>query len=211
MIIKGLNKRLLETVALFFVIFFPRNVPEFFPMEEIGYTFLWRIPALILILLLLESPPVFRPKRDILVLAAALPTLMATGYIVSLAATLTGFYPPEEIMPPGNSLGWIAVIFLSFSIGALEEAFFRVYLPERILGILAQKNGKTNRTIATAFIGAALVFSLCHVHEGPWGVTNAFLASAVLSIAYIKSASFPGIALAHGLYNIFVFLSAAHK
>ena len=207
MIIKDLNKKLLETIVLFFVIFFPRNNPEFFPLEEIGYSLLWRLPALILILLLLESSPALRPKKDILALAAALPALLLAGFLVSLAASITGFLPPE-IIKPGNISGWIAVILLSLSIGALEEAFFRVYLPERIRQSLPQKNGKTNRTIAGAFIGSTLVFSLCHVYEGPWGITNAILASAVLSIVYIKSSSFPGIALAHGLYNIFVFLIA---
>ena len=198
---------------MFFTLFFPRNAPEFLSAGEAVYSLFWRLPAVVLILLLLESPPLFRPKRDFLVLAAALPALILAGFLVSLAAAFTGFLPPEEIKPPGGIQGWAAAILLSLSIGALEEAFFRVYLPERIMGFQQAESrragGETSRSAAPAFIASAVVFAFCHAWEGPWGIANALLASFALSIAYIKSGSFYGIALAHGLYNIFVFLTVA--
>ena len=211
--IKGINRKLLETLVLFFILFFPKNAPGFLSIDEISYSFFWRLPAVVLIILLLESPILFRPKRDLIVFAAALPALFLTGFLVSLAAAVTGFLPPEKIRPPGGIQGWTAAILLSLSIGALEEAFFRVYLPERIMGLQqaesAKAGKKTSRSAAPAFIVSAFIFALCHAWEGPWGIANALLASFVLSIAYIKSGSFPGIALAHGLYNIFVFLSVS--
>jgi membrane protease YdiL (CAAX protease family) len=54
-----------------------------------------------------------------------------------------------------------------------------------------------------------LIFGLCHAYEGPWGFANALLAGAFLSLIYIKTASFHGVALSHGLYNILVYLYTA--
>ena len=153
----------------------------------------------------MEKKPAICIKRDILALAATLPALVLTGFLVSFCAKRTGHVPPVEVIPPNGSAGWIAAIFLSLSTGFLEEAYFRFYLPGRIL---EQNSARTCRTLLSAHIVSSLVFALCHAYEGPWGIANAILAAFVLSIASIKSSSFPGIALAHGLYNIIVFLSA---
>jgi len=205
-IIKGLNRKrkLLEAAVLFFVIFFAPNTPHHYPFEGIGYSLLWRIPALVLILLLMDKKPSISPKKDVLTLSAALPALVLTGFAVSFCATRTGYVPPEELVPPGGTKGWIDAILLSFSVGFLEEAYFRVYLPERLL---EQIRERTRRSVINAFVVSGLIFALCHAYEGPWGIANAVLAAMVLSLAYIKSSSFFGIALAHGIYNIFVFIS----
>ncbi|MCL1813763.1 MAG: CPBP family intramembrane metalloprotease [Treponema sp.] len=190
---------------LFFVIFFTPNTPHNYPFEGIGYSLIWRIPALVLILLLMEKKPLISPKKDILTLTAALPALVVIGFLASFCATHTGHVPPEELVPPGGIKGWIDAILLSFSVGFLEEAYFRVYLPERLL---EQSQERTRRSVINAFVVSSLIFALCHAYEGPWGIVNAVLAALVLSLAYIKSSSFLGIALAHGLFNIFVFLNA---
>ena len=188
----------------------------------------WRFPALILILLLSEKKPLFHPKKDPLVLFAAFAALVATGFFAALAADKTGFSPPMDIPQPVGLLGWIGVILFSLSIGALEEAYFRLYLPLRILELFPARSAsaeysadlgrteaggpdRTGHTITVAFVLSGLTFALCHAYEGPWGIANALLASFVLSFAYIKSSSFPGIALAHGLYNVFVFLTSANS
>ena len=186
---------------LFFVVFLPPNAPDHYPFEAIGHTLFWRIPAFILILLLLEKKPAISPKIDLLTLAAALPVLALTGYLVSLCAKQYGYIPPEALSPPSGAKGWISAILLSFSVGFLEEAYFRVYLPHALI--------KTGHSEVIAFIVSGLIFALCHVYEGIWGIANAILAAAVLSFAYMKSSSFPGIALAHGVYNVFVFISLA--
>jgi len=211
-IIKDPNRKLPEALLLFFVIFFPRNTGEYslYSMEEIGYSLFWRLPAAILILLLLapgrEKLLSFRPKRDLLTLAVTLPLLCITGFLVSLAASVTGFLPPPAMEPPETGAGWLAAISLSVSIGFLEEAFFRLYLPLRIIEM---KQDQTGRTAAIAHIVSGVIFALCHAYEGPWGIANALLAAFILSAAYIKSASFSGIVLAHGFYNVLVFLSTA--
>ena len=188
---------------MFFILFFPQKVQIVFPLDEIGYSLFWRLPGFILILLLLKKPLLLKPKRDFAVLACTLPALCIAGFLVSLSAGLSGIFPPQEVPPPEGIPGWTAVILFSLTIGCLEEAYFRVYLPLRILEL--------NQDRRTAYLASALVFALCHAYAGPWSFANALLAAAVLSLAYIKSASFPGIALAHGLYNIFVFLAAALK
>ncbi|MDR2661675.1 MAG: CPBP family intramembrane metalloprotease [Treponema sp.] len=83
----------------------------------------------------------------------------------------------------------------------MEESYFRVYLPRRLLPVCSG--------LVTAFAVPVLIFGLCHAYEGPWGFANALLAGAFLSFVYIKTASFHGIALAHGLYNILVYIYAA--
>jgi len=176
------------------------------PPGEIAYSLFWRLPALILVLLIVEKKPPFRPKIDALTLAAALPTLCAAGFLVSAVSALTGFFPPEAVPTPQGGSGWAAAALLSLSTGCLEEAYFRVYLPQRILAL---KPGNPALTERKAFLVSALVFALCHAYEGPWGFLNALLAALALSLIYVKSSSFPGIALAHGLYNVLVYLSTA--
>jgi membrane protease YdiL (CAAX protease family) len=195
-------RNLVEAWALFFVLFFFQSVPLSSPPEIITHSLLWRVPAFILILLLMEKKLSFSIKRDLSAGAIALVALCITGFLVSLAAALTGSFPPQAVSPPKGALGWIAMILLSLSTGCLEEGYFRYYLPQRISAL---KPGRA------AYLVSALIFALCHAYEGPWGFINALLAALALSLVYIKTSSFPGIAGAHGLYNIFVYLSASVK
>ena len=190
---------------VFLVIFFPQNTGTISPFEIIVYSLFWRIPACILILLLLDKKPVFRLKKDFFVLAAAFGALCLAGILVSLAAAITGFLPPAEIQAPSGITGWTAAILFSLCIGFLEEIYFRIYLVQKIIEINPEQ---TRFSIASAYFISSLIFALCHFYEGPWGIINALLAALVLSAAYHKSSSFFGIAAAHGLYNVFVFLSA---
>jgi len=199
------NKNILAALALFFVLFFPQRFAPASPEGEILYSLSWRIPALVLALLLLEksreegtalySGPAFRPKRDLPVLGFAFPALCLLGFLVSFAAVRTGFPPPPVITPSGGP-AWAGVILACLSVGYLEEAYFRVYLPVQCAGF-----GRF-----TGFWFPVLLFSLCHVYEGPWGFANAFLAALFLSAVYRKTLSFHGIALAHGLYNVFAYV-----
>jgi len=173
------------------------------------YSLFWKIPALILFLLLLGKSPegkaalregaVFRPARDFSVLALCLPILLLSGFFVSLLAAFSGF-PPFSVPLPGGALAWAVAVLASVSSGYLEEAYFRVYLPAQCAHF-----GRF-----TGFWFPILLFGLCHIYEGFWGFINAFLAGFFLSLAYRKTLSFHGIALAHGLYNIFVFLTAMY-
>jgi membrane protease YdiL (CAAX protease family) len=200
--------KLPEAIALFFVLFFPISFPAAgsAPITIIANALLWRAPAVILVLLLLGEKPHFRLKIDFLVLAASLPALVLAGFGASYVAAWTGHVPPDTIAPPQGTAGWIAAVLLSFSTGFLEEAYFRVYLPRRLVEF---KQDSGSFSVVSSFVISGVIFALCHVYEGPFGVVNAALAAAILSLAYSKSGSFWGIAMAHGLYNCLVFLSAA--
>jgi len=172
------------------------------------YLLFWKIPALILFLLLLGKSPegnaalrqgvIFRPARDFSALALCLPILLLSGFFISFLADFSGF-EPFPVPLPGSALAWIVVILASLSTGYLEEAYFRVYLPAQ-----CQQFGRI-----VGFWFPILFFSVFHVYEGLWGFINAFLAGFFLSLAYRRTLSFHGIALAHGLYNISVYLLAA--
>jgi len=203
-------KNILTAIALFFVLFFPQRLVSASPEGEILHSLSWRLPALILVLLLLEksreegttlySGPAFRPKRDFPVLGLALPALCLLGFLASFAAAHTGFPPPPVLLPSGV-LAWAGVVLACLTTGYLEEAYFRVYLPVQCQGF-----GRF-----TGFWFPILLFSLCHVYEGPWGFANAFLAAVFLSVIYRKRLSFHGIALAHGLYNVFAYVMMSIK
>jgi membrane protease YdiL (CAAX protease family) len=174
------------------------------------YSLFWKIPALILFLLLLGKSPegkaalregaVFRPARDFPALALCFPSLLLSGYLVSFLAAFSGF-PPFSISLPGSVLAWAVVVLASFSTGYLEEAYFRIFLPAQCahFGCFA------------GFWFPILLFSLCHAYEGLWGFINALLAGFFLSLAYRKTLSLHGIALAHGLYNLSVYLITAQQ
>ncbi|MDR2702014.1 MAG: CPBP family intramembrane metalloprotease [Spirochaetaceae bacterium] len=172
------------------------------------YSLFWKIPALILFLLLFGKSPegkaallegaVFRPARDFPALALCFPVLLLSGYLVSFLAAFSGF-PPFPVPFPAGALAWAVVVLASLSTGYLEEAYFRIFLPAQcaFLGRFA------------GFWFPILLFGLCHAYEGLWGFINAFLAGFFLSLAYRKTLSLHGIALAHGFYNISVYLMAA--
>jgi len=189
-------------LALFFVLFFPGTLallnanPFMFPLENISYSLFWRFPACILILLLLKKPLPFCPKKDLITAALCLPVLCLTGILVSLAAAFSGFYPPHEILPPEGIFPWIAVMLLSCSTGTLEELYFRIYLPIRILELKQDTPNLAEKPILPAFFSSAyllpaLLFAFCHAYQGPWAFINALLAAFILSIAYIKSNPLP--------------------
>jgi membrane protease YdiL (CAAX protease family) len=102
-----------------------------------------------------------------------------------------------EIEAPSTLAGWIIIVLSCLSTGYLEESFFRFYLFAR-LGERGISSGKI-------ILISVLLFSVCHVYEGPWGALNSVLAGALLSFIFIHYRSLHGIALAHGLYNAFVY------
>jgi membrane protease YdiL (CAAX protease family) len=135
---------------------------------------------------------------------------------------------------PNGAAAWILMIVSCFSTGYLEETYFRRYLLSRFReqnpGIPAAGPEKTNHEDAGAFLTegtrcqqtaadalyvktgslpgilvSTVLFSLCHIYEGPWGVVNAVLAGILLSLTYIHYGAIHGLAWAHGLYNIFIY------
>jgi membrane protease YdiL (CAAX protease family) len=94
---------------------------------------------------------------------------------------------------------WAAMFLVCATTGYLEETYFRAYLFVRLEEAgLDEKKG-----IALS----VLLFSLCHIYEGFWGVLNAALAAFVLSIAYLRRKSVHGPAWAHAVYNAIVYMT----
>jgi membrane protease YdiL (CAAX protease family) len=163
-------------------------------------------PALALIgyLLVLRGGKARLPGRprsgDILSLALALPGLLGLGLLISLVSSAFSAGPSALTVEAPKGLPAVAVMLFScLSAGYLEEFYFRYYLSLRF----------RQAGLSEAFvIGlSVLLFSLCHIYEGLWGALNAFLAGILLSLVYKKYRALHGIAWAHGLYNIFIYLN----
>jgi membrane protease YdiL (CAAX protease family) len=164
------------------------------------------VPAILLIGYLLvlrggKSRLPGRPgARDLLSLAWALPGLMGIGFLISLISPLFLTEDAALMVEAPRGLPAIIIMFLScLSTGYLEEFFFRYYLSLRF-----RQAGMGGISV----IGlSVLLFSLCHVYEGPWGVFNAFLAGILLSFVHKRYRALHGIAWAHGLFNALIYLN----
>jgi membrane protease YdiL (CAAX protease family) len=60
-----------------------------------------------------------------------------------------------------------------------------------------------------AVLASTLLFAFCHVYEGPWGFLNAALSGVILAFLFLRFRSLHGIAIAHAMYNIFVYALGA--
>lgn len=165
-------------------------------------------PALILVLVFLigRASPASRgfglPRRgDALVALGAFGALVVIAGATGLAASaLPGVEVATGVEPPRTALGWIVVVFSCVITGYLEEGFFRAYILTRLddVGVVGPR----------AILASSLLFALCHLYEGPWGVVNAALAAVALSVAFLARRSLHGPAWAHGAYNALVYLWA---
>ncbi|MDR1287252.1 MAG: CPBP family intramembrane metalloprotease [Treponema sp.] len=173
--------------------------------SELARIFLYNIPSLALIWYLLFRVKSLRewglglPRLgDLLSLAAAFPGMALTGFTISAVSSMFPGVPESfRAEPPESASGWLVLIFSCLSTGYLEESFFRFYLHRK----LEDRGVKQERIILVS----ALLFSICHVYEGPWGCLNAAIAGFLLSFVFVRFRSLHGIAFAHGLYNIFVY------
>ena len=212
----------MEVLLLYFVLFFPRvyssSVSDLIPLaesipfsivRELSRTLTYTIPALALIWYLISDKKGFsaikteKPKKqDIFTFAAGLPGLMLTGLCISFLVMLfsgdQGLTPPPKVEAPANIPGWIVMVLSCLATGYLEESYFRYYLLTKL--------EKQLPMAALRIIFSTVLFSFCHVYEGPWGILNAVLAGLILSLLFIRFRSLHGIAWAHGAYNMFVYV-----
>jgi len=141
-------------------------------------------------------------KGDIPSLILGFPGLALMGLLTSLGgAAFEGPGGFQGFEPPANWPGWVILFLSCLGTGCLEESFFRFYL-FRKLEIPLQGEWKS-------IIFSSLLFAVCHVYEGPWGAFNALCAAFLLSFLYLRTKSLPGIAAAHGFYNLFVYIFTA--
>jgi membrane protease YdiL (CAAX protease family) len=211
----------MEALILYLVLFFPgmfasgfsgrielaETIP-FSVIRELGRTLTYTIPSLALLWYIIFDKKLFsflklkRPqKQDLFSFAAGLLSLLIIGIGISilvskLSQNLKWALPPK-IEAPANILGWIVMVISCLCTGYLEESFFRCYL-------LINLEKSLPRVVFRVFF-STLLFSLCHIYEGAWGIVNAVLAGFLLSLLFIRYRSLHGIAWAHGFYNVFVY------
>ena len=138
-------------------------------------------------------------KQDLLPFAMGLPALIIIGLFVSFLVSLSAeIYHPLRIEGPYNALGWFVMILACLGTGYLEEIYFRYYLLSHTKNIIPQT--------AVRVIFSTLLFAVCHIHDGPWGMLNAAIAGLFLSALFIRYRSLHGVALAHAGYNMFVYV-----
>ncbi|MDR2135596.1 MAG: CPBP family intramembrane metalloprotease [Treponema sp.] len=204
----------LEPLILYGILFLPgalrREPPSelaaFSTNREIIRIFAYNLPALALVWYLRRRSGRggrgFLPGlQDLHAVLLVLPALILTGVCVSrIAALFPGIPGGFAIEAPADLAGLCAVVLSCISTGYLEESYFRYYLGEKF-----EESGLG--PWAFPLISTAL-FSLCHVYEGPWGTMNSVLAALILALAYTRFRSLHGIALAHGFYNIAVYLAS---
>jgi membrane protease YdiL (CAAX protease family) len=210
----------MEALILFFVLFFPgvytmgvyaaTETPiPFSALNELARTLTYTLPAFALLWYIISDKKGFtalkreKPgKKDFLPFAAGFAGLVLIGTGISLLISLLsqnqGVTPPLKVEAPAGVIGWIIMVVSCLCTGYLEESYFRYYL-------LSKLEDSRPRAIMMVFFSTFL-FSVCHIYEGPLGIINAALAGALLSTLFIRFRSLHGIAWAHGVYNIFVYV-----
>jgi len=213
----------MEALILYFVLFFPGVFSSPFPaqgidaaalipfsvLRELGRTFTYTIPSLALLWYLISDKKGFsaladeKPRiRDLIPFAAGLPALIVTGFgisfLVSHFSGLLGLPQPLKVEAPGNIIGWIVMVASCLASGYLEESYFRYYLLTRLESAVSPE--------VLRILFSTVLFGFCHFYEGPWGILNAVLAGVILSVLFVRYRSLHGVAWAHGVYNIFVYV-----
>jgi uncharacterized protein len=216
----------MEPLILYFVLFFPGiysngiysdgiwrgvEIAETIPfsaVRELGRTLTYTIPSLALLWYIIPEKKGFSSikqeklkKRDFLPFAIGFPGLVIIGLVISFVLSFMslryGMDLPLKVEAPLSLFGWIVMVFSCLGTGYLEESYFRYYLLTKF------EKQQPNALIRIIF--STILFSFCHIFEGPGGIINAMLAGFLLSWLYDRYKSLHGIAWAHGAYNIFVY------
>lgn len=213
--VRGLIEAFILYLLLFLQGIFPVNdFPSaivFSPSGALLRFFIYTVPALVLLSYLLfykknkegEKATLNLPRfalKDVRVFALCFTGLVFTGFIISFAADFFTPSPnPAKITMPPDFFAYFVMIVSAMSIGYLEEIFFRVYLIKRIRD--------AGVGLMRSVLLSSVMFALCHIYAGQWSVLNAAVAGLGLAFVYTRYLSVHGIALAHGVYNIFVHIA----
>jgi membrane protease YdiL (CAAX protease family) len=209
----------MEALILYFVLFFPSvfatsdsaGIVSFSALREISRILTYTLPSLALLWYIISYKGSLSCAReqlktgtkDLKALGIGFGALVLTGLLISLllSSKYFGLPMPPKLEGPLSISGWLVVVFSCLGTGYLEETYFRYYLLTKL--------EKTVPHLPMRIVFATLLFSICHIYEGPWGFANAVIAGVILSVIFIRFRSLHGIALAHGAYNIFVYAMAA--
>jgi membrane protease YdiL (CAAX protease family) len=206
-------KSLIEPFILYWVLFFRipagsayGEVPEFSWTAETGRILMYTLPALTLVWYLLlkvkslkEMEITFPRKKDFVVAFLAFAALTLIGVTISLVSTQFGEAAAfRQSLGPHTVTAWVVLVISCVSSAYLEESFFRFYL--------LSKRKEMGLGPFSAVLGSALLFSICHIYEGPWGFLNAALSGVVLAFTFLRFHSLHGVAIAHALYNVLAYV-----
>jgi membrane protease YdiL (CAAX protease family) len=124
---------------------------------------------------------------------------LITGFVIGFISSYIGGNTEQmQFQSPDTYLGWAILTLSCFSSAYLEESFFRFYL-------LTRKED-LNLNAASAVAISVILFSVCHIYEGPWGFLNSVISAVILAFLFLRYRSLHGVAIAHGLYNIAVYI-----
>jgi membrane protease YdiL (CAAX protease family) len=65
---------------------------------------------------------------------------------------------------------------------------------------------EAGNSLGIRVLSSTLLFAVCHIYEGPFGLLNSILAALILSFVYTRYRSLHGVALAHGAYNFIAYV-----
>ena len=205
----------IEALILYIVLFFAgtagsiaggtAQAADFSVTAEIMRILLYSIPSLALIWYLifkagrLENSIIRPGKKDLLSGLITLPCLFIIGFaVIFVSSHIGGSSAQAPLHNPSTGMGWIVLCISNICAAYLEESYFRYYLLTR------RDEFKLNA--ASALMLSTALFSICHIYEGPWGFLNAALSGTFLGFIFLRYNSLHGIAIAHGLYNVLVYV-----
>jgi len=206
--------RFAEAFILYIVLFFSgtagsiingTQVINFSITAQITGIVLRVIPSLALIWYLILKARrledwIIRPgRKDMTSGLITLPCLLLIGLATTFVSSFIGGSQAQiSLNSPSSVPGWITLCVSCVCAAYLEESYFRYYLLTR--------NDELNMSASSALVLSTALFSICHIYEGPWGFLNAALSGAFLCFIFLRYNSLHGTAIAHGLYNILVFV-----
>jgi len=138
-------------------------------------------------------------KKDFVIAFLAFCALTLIGVTISLVSAQFGeAVALRQFLRPQTVTAWAVLAVSCVSSAYLEESYFRFYL----LSMKEEMGLGPHRAVLVS----TLLFSICHIYEGPWGFLNAALSGVVLAYIFLRFRSLHGIAVAHALYNILAYI-----
>jgi len=207
--------RFTEALILYIVLFFSGTAgsiingaqkADFSITAQITGILLYTIPSLALIWYMILKARriedwIIRPgRKDLISGLITLPCLLIISIAISFVSSyIGGSQARVSLNSPSTAPGWIVLCVSCVCAAYLEESYFRYYLLTR--------NDELNLNASSALVFSTVLFSICHIYEGPWGFLNAVLSGVFLCYIFLRYNSLHGTAIAHGLYNIFVYVA----
>jgi len=181
------------------------DAANFSATTELVNIFAYLAPALVLIWLLITKTPkmelwAIRPgKKDLFSCIITFPCLLITGFIVTIIGSyISGPSENLTLSLPSSAAEWVLLFFTCLLSAYLEESYFRFYL--------LSKREEFNLNAVSALALSVILFSICHIYEGPWGFLNAVISGTILGFMFLRYNSLHGVAIAHTFYNISIYI-----